>query len=82
MNKEKFTRAGLEPVGRAPARQSGGRRFKSRSSKYFFVHPNLSKICTQSVCLVVYYMIKIIKIQLVCHDENKDCLEFENMKIN
>ena len=28
-------------VGRAPARQSGGRRFKSRSSKFFFVHPNL-----------------------------------------
>ena len=25
-------------VGRAPARQSGGRRFKSRSSKFFFVH--------------------------------------------
>ena len=43
-------------VGRAPARQSGGRRFKSRSSKFFFVHPNLSKICTQSVSLVVYYM--------------------------
>ena len=30
-------------VGRAPARQSGGRRLKSRSSKLFFVHPNLSK---------------------------------------
>ena len=29
-------------VGRAPARQSGRRRFKSRSSKCFFVHPNLS----------------------------------------
>ena len=28
-------------VGRAPARQSGGCRFKSRSSKCFFVHPNL-----------------------------------------
>ena len=28
-------------VGRAPARQSGGRRFKSRSSQFFFVHPNL-----------------------------------------
>ena len=26
-------------VGRAPARQSGGRRFKSCSSEYFFVHP-------------------------------------------
>ena len=48
-------------VGRAPARQSGGRRFKSRSSKFFFVHPNLSKICTQSVSLVVYYMIFIFK---------------------
>ena len=31
-------------VGRAPARQSGGRRFKSRSSQFFFVHPNLSEI--------------------------------------
>ena len=30
-------------VGRAPARQSGGRRFKSRSSQVFFVYPNLSK---------------------------------------
>ena len=29
-------------VGRAPARQSGGRRFKSRSSNFVFVHPNLS----------------------------------------
>ena len=26
-------------VGRAPARQSGGCRFKSHSSKFFFVHP-------------------------------------------
>ena len=26
------------PVGRAPARQSGGRGFKSRSSKFVFVH--------------------------------------------
>ena len=26
-------------VGREPARQSGGRRFKSRSSQIFFVHP-------------------------------------------
>ena len=26
-------------VGRAPAHQSGGRRFKSRSRKFFFVHP-------------------------------------------
>ena len=66
MNKEKLTRAGQNretanvgldsSVGRAPARQSGGRRFKSRSSQFFFVHPNLSKICTQSVSLVVYYM--------------------------
>ena len=29
----------VSSVGRAPARQSGGRRFKSRSSKFFFVHP-------------------------------------------
>ena len=34
--------------------------FKSRSSKFFFVHPKLLKICTQSVSLVVYYMIQII----------------------
>ena len=43
-------------VGRAPARQSGGRRVKSRSSQFFFVHPNLSEECTQSVSLVVYCM--------------------------
>ena len=53
-------------VGRAPARQSGGRRFKSRSSQFFFVHPNLSKIfCTQSVSLVVYYMICTIIIIII-----------------
>ena len=42
-------------VGRAPARQSGGRRFKSRSSQFSLFIQNLSKICTQSVSLVVYY---------------------------
>ena len=47
-------------VGRAPARQSGGRRFKSRSSQFFFVHPNLSKKRTQSVSLVVYCMILVL----------------------
>ena len=31
-------------VGRAPACQSWGHRFKSRSSQFFFVHPNLSKM--------------------------------------
>ena len=31
----------VSSVGRAPARQSGGRRFKSRSRKFFIVHPNL-----------------------------------------
>ena len=31
-------------VGRAPARQSGGRRLKSRSSKFFFVYLNLFKL--------------------------------------
>ena len=29
-------------VGRAPARQSGGRWFKSRSGNFFFVHPKLN----------------------------------------
>ena len=29
----------VSSVGRTPARQSGGHRFKSRSSKLFFVHP-------------------------------------------
>ena len=29
----------VSSVGRAPAHQSGCRRFKSRSSKFFFVHP-------------------------------------------
>ena len=51
----------VSSVGRAPARQSGGRRFKSSSSKLFFVHPNFIKKCTQSVSLVVHYMIFIIK---------------------
>ena len=51
--------------GRAPARQSGGRRFKSRSSQFFFVHPNLSKICTQSVSLVVYYMTIILLLLII-----------------
>ena len=37
-------------VGRAPARQSGGRRFKSRSSQFFFVHPNL-KLKKRNACL-------------------------------
>ena len=123
MNKDKFTRAGLEPatswltcrgstnygapvrshetiycplardhaqvtiqpgnnvglnssVGRAPARQSGGRRFKSRSSKSFFVHPNLSKICTQSVSLITQRN-KLMKLQHVfklC----KNILKFES----
>ena len=54
-----FLSVSIMIVGRAPARQSGGRKFKSRSSKFFFVHPNLFKICTQSVSLVVYYIIFI-----------------------
>ena len=29
----------VSSVGRAPARQSGDRRFKSRFSKFFFVYP-------------------------------------------
>ena len=33
----------LLTVGRAPAPQSGGRRFKSRSRKFFFVHPEIMK---------------------------------------
>ena len=47
-------------VGRAPARHSGGRRFKSRSSQFvicsLFIQ-NLYKQCTQSVSLVVYWML-------------------------
>ena len=31
----------VSSVGRAPARQSGGRRFKSRSFNFFFVHPKI-----------------------------------------
>ena len=38
-------------VGRAPARQSGGRRFKSRSSQFFFVHQNLSKTSERTTIL-------------------------------
>ena len=33
----------LAQLVKAPARQSGGRRFKSRSSKFFLVHQNLIK---------------------------------------
>ena len=42
--KVRRSQVGLDSsVGRALARQSGGRRFKSRSSTFFVVHPNLSK---------------------------------------
>ena len=47
-------------VGRAPARQSGGRRFKSRSSQFSLFIQIYLKICTQSVSLVVYYMILLL----------------------
>ena len=57
----KTANAGLDSsVGRAPACQSGGRRFKSHSSKFVLVHPNLSKnknVFSQSVSLVVYCII-------------------------
>ena len=55
-------------VGRAPARQSGGRRFKSRSSQFSLFIQIYLKICTQSVSLVVYYMtfIKKSRIPLWC----------------
>ena len=42
----------VSSVGRAPARQSGGRRFKSRSRKFSLFIQNLSKKCTWSVSLV------------------------------
>ena len=62
MNKEKLAGAetanvGLDSsVGLAPTRQSGGRRFKSRSRKFVYVYLTLSKICTQSVSIVVYHI--------------------------
>ena len=31
----------VSSVGKAPARQSGGRRIKSRFSQFFFLHPNI-----------------------------------------
>ena len=46
-------------VGRAPARQSGGRRFKSRCSNFFFVHPNLSTT-------LIYFVWKVLS------EKNKD----------
>ena len=49
MNKEKLTRAGLEPA----TSELTCRALPTE----LFVHPNLSKICTQSVSFVVYYMI-------------------------
>ena len=39
-NRETANTGLVSSVGRAPAHQSGGRRFKSSSSKFFFVHPN------------------------------------------
>ena len=44
----------VSSVGRVPAHQSGGLRFKSRSSQYFFVHSNLLLFCSLlfSACLV------------------------------
>ena len=55
-NRESANIGLVSSVGRAPARQSGGRRFKSRSSIFFFVYPKFIEKCTQSVSLVVYYM--------------------------
>ena len=45
----------VSSVGRAPARQSRGRRFKSRSS--FYCSSKMYLKCTQSVSPVLYYMI-------------------------
>ena len=45
----------VSSVGRAPARQSGGHRFKSHSHQFVFVHQKKFLKCTQSVSLVVYY---------------------------
>ena len=44
----------VSSIGRAPARQSGGRRFKSCSSQFFFVHSKLIWNRTQSYPLMVY----------------------------
>ena len=49
----------VSSVGRAPIRHSRGRRFKSRSSNFVFVHPKFIKKCTQSVSFVVHCMIFI-----------------------
>ena len=38
-NRETANIALVSSVGRAPVRQSGGHRFKSRSSQFVFVHP-------------------------------------------
>ena len=48
-------------IHRAPARQSGGRGFKSCSSKFFFVHAEAYLKWTQSVSLVVYYKNEFIE---------------------
>ena len=58
-SRETFNLGLVSSVGRAAACQSGGRRLKSCSSKFFFVHPKIFRKCTQSVSLVVYYMIFI-----------------------
>ena len=41
-------------VGRAPARQSGDRRFKSSSSKFFFVRPNVINILCLKLCAMCF----------------------------
>ena len=47
----------VSSVSRAPARQSGGRRFKSRSSQFFFVYPELL-FCELSFFCVSLHMNK------------------------
>ena len=64
-NRETANIGRVSSVGRAPAHQSGGRRFKSRSSKFSFFHSKFIKKFTQSVSLVVYYMIKIFLLKNV-----------------
>ena len=45
INRETANIGLVSSVGRAPARQSGGRRFKSCSGQFFFVHPKLLLSC-------------------------------------
>ena len=61
-------------VGRAPARQSEGCRFKSRSSKFFFVHPNLSNSSSATFGDQYYRLKDLLYPKSITHTRLRDRL--------